>query len=282
MINVENVNFEYIRRSHDGEILGVELALDEVSFEVKKGEFVAIVGHNGSGKSTLARLINALILPGEGNVVVDNIDTSEEERVFEVRRRVGMVFQNPDNQIVQNIVEDDVCFGPENIGMDPEIMKIRVQQAMKVAGVYDVKDESPNRLSGGQKQRVAIAGVLAMKPKCIIFDEATAMIDPMGTEEIMRFVMELNEKEKITVLWITHDMNEVIMADKVLVMNKGKLEMCGTPREVFRDPKRVEKCHLDLPQVVKLNQYLISRGIDMPRNIINASEFVNEFEKRYL
>lgn len=274
VIKVEDLVFEYIRRNENDEVIGVKAAIDHLSFEVKKGEFVAMLGHNGSGKSTLAKHINAILLPGEGTVYVDGIDTSDKEMLWEVRQRAGMVFQNPDNQIVHNIVEEDVGFGPENLGVPTEEIWERVEDSLKKVGMLSCRKDSPNQLSGGQKQRVAIAGVLAMKPKCIVFDEATAMLDPVGRREILRAVKKLNQREGITVLWITHFMDEVSQADRVLVMNEGKLVLEGKPREVFAQVDRLKQWHLDVPQVTELATELRKRGLDIPSDVITVEEFV--------
>lgn len=276
MIKVNNLVFEYIRRDENEEVLGVEMALDHLSFQVNKGEFVAVLGHNGSGKSTLAKHINAILLPGEGEVYVDDIDTSEREMLWEIRQRAGMVFQNPDNQIVHNVVEEDVGFGPENLGVPTEEIWERVEDSLKKVGMLRNRKESPNNLSGGQKQRVAIAGVLAMKPKCIIFDEATAMLDPVGRREVLKAVKELNQKENITILWITHYMDEVAEADRVLVMNQGKLVMSGSPREIFSQTDKLKSFHLDVPQVTELASELRKKGMDLPPDIITVDEFVEK------
>jgi energy-coupling factor transporter ATPase len=279
VIRVENLVFEYIRRDENEEVIGVEMALDHLSFQVNKGEFVAILGHNGSGKSTLAKHINAILLPGEGAVYVDGIDTSEHEMVWEIRQRAGMVFQNPDNQLVNNVVEEDVGFGPENLGVPMEKIWDRVEESLKKVGMWRQRKESPNNLSGGQKQRVAIAGVLAMRPKCIIFDESTAMLDPVGRQEVLNAVKEINQKEQITILWITHYMDEVTEADRVLVMNEGKLVMSGKPKEVFSQVERLKEYHLDVPQVTELAWELRKRGINLPADIITVEEFVEQAAK---
>lgn len=276
MIKVENLVFEYIRRDENDEVIGMEMAVDHLSFQVNKGEFVAILGHNGSGKSTLAKHINAILLPGEGAVYVDGIDTSDKKMLWEVRQRAGMVFQNPDNQIVQNVVEEDVGFGPENLGVPTEEIWERVEDSLKKVGMLRNRKESPNNLSGGQKQRVAIAGVLAMKPKCIVFDESTAMLDPVGRREVLKAVKEINKKEDITILWITHYMDEVTEADRVLVMNEGKLVMAGTPKEIFARTDELKSYHLDVPQVTELASELRKKGMDLPPDVITVEEFVEQ------
>ncbi len=275
MIQAEHIKFDYIRRDGDDNVIAVETAVDDVSFEVKTGDFVAILGHNGSGKSTLARHINALLVPEEGTLYVDGIDTSEQDMVWEIRQKVGMVFQNPDNQIVHNVVEDDVGFGPENIGVPTKKIWERVEEALRKVGMLQARKESPNNLSGGQKQRVAIAGILAMHPKCIVLDEATAMLDPMGRREVLQAVKELNRNENITVLWITHYMEEVVDADKVIVMNQGKIVMEGTPREIFSRVETMQRYHLDVPQVTLLAHELRKQGMSLPEGITSAGELVD-------
>lgn len=276
LIKADNLVFEYIRRDENDEILGVEMALDHLTFQVNKGEFVAVLGHNGSGKSTLAKHINAILLPGEGTVYVDGIDTSEKKMLWEIRQRAGMVFQNPDNQIVHNIVEEDVGFGPENLGVPTEQIWQRVEDSLKKVGMFGHRKESPNNLSGGQKQRVAIAGVLAMRPKCIVFDESTAMLDPAGRREVLKAVKEINKKEHITILWITHYMDEVTEADRVLVMNKGKLVMSGKPKEIFSQAEKLKEYHLDVPQVTELAAELRRKGMNLPPDIVTVDEFVEK------
>lgn len=275
MISIQDVVYEYIRRDDEEQVVGVELAVDHLSFEINKGEFIAVLGHNGSGKSTLAKLINAILVPGEGCIEVDGIDTRKPEMVWEIRQRAGMVFQNPDNQIVHNIVEEDVGFGPENLGVPTAEIWERVNDSLKKVGMYEHRKESPNNLSGGQKQRVAIAGVLAMKPKCIIFDESTAMLDPVGRREVLKAVHEINKKEKITILWVTHYMDEVTEADRVLVMNHGKVAMQGTPKQVFAEAEKLQEYHLAVPQVTELALELRRQGVDIPTNLITVDEFVN-------
>ncbi len=275
MISIQDVVYEYIRRDDEEQVVGVELAVDHFSFEINKGEFIAVLGHNGSGKSTLAKLINAILVPGEGCIEVDGIDTRKPEMVWEIRQRAGMVFQNPDNQIVHNIVEEDVGFGPENLGVPTAEIWERVNDSLKKVGMYEHRKESPNNLSGGQKQRVAIAGVLAMKPKCIIFDESTAMLDPVGRREVLKAVHEINKKEEITILWVTHYMDEVTEADRVLVMNHGKVAMQGTPKQVFAEAEKLQEYHLAVPQVTELALELRRQGMDIPTDLITVDEFVN-------
>ena len=275
MISIQDVVYEYIRRDDEEQVVGVELAVDHLSFEINKGEFIAVLGHNGSGKSTLAKLINAILGPGEECIEVEGIDTRKPEMVWEIRQRAGMVFQNPDNQIVHNIVEEDVGFGPENLGVPTAEIWERVNDSLKKVGMYEHRKESPNNLSGGQKQRVAIAGVLAMKPKCIIFDESTAMLDPVGRREVLKAVHEINKKEEITILWVTHYMDEVTEADRVLVMNHGKVAMQGTPKQVFAEAEKLQEYHLAVPQVTELALELRRQGMDIPTDLITVDEFVN-------
>jgi energy-coupling factor transporter ATPase len=272
MIRAEHIKFDYIRRDEEKNIVAVETAVNDVSFQVAPGDFVAILGHNGCGKSTLAKHINALLVPEEGTVYVDNIDTSEETMLWEVRQRVGMVFQNPDNQIVNNVVEEDVGFGPENLGVPTKKIWERVEDSLKKVGMLHARKQSPNNLSGGQKQRVAIAGILAMRPKCIVLDEATAMLDPIGRKEVLKAVKDLNKKEKITVIWITHYMEEVVDADKVIVMDKGTIVMEGTPGEIFSRIDKLQQYHLDVPQVVLLAHQLRNKGMMIPEGVLTAEE----------
>ena len=233
IVDINKVTFEYIRRDEEGNVEGITTAVDGVSLSVKPGEFIAILGHNGSGKSTLAKQINAMLFPTEGTVVVDGLDTNNEDNLLQIRQTAGMVFQNPDNQIIGQIVDEEVGFGPENLGVPTEEILQRVEESLKVLGMYEYRHKSPNRLSGGQKQRVSIASVIAMHPKCIVFDEPTAMLDPKGRFEVIQAARALNDVEKITVILITHYMEEVVDADRVFVMDKGKIAMSGTPREIF-------------------------------------------------
>ncbi|MCI5937274.1 MAG: energy-coupling factor transporter ATPase [Eubacterium sp.] len=275
MIQVKNVKYDYIRRDENGQVIAVENAINDVSFTVKPGEFVAILGHNGSGKSTLAKHMNALLTPEEGSILVDHIDTKDDNMIWEIRKNVGMVFQNPDNQIVYNVVEEDVGFGPENIGIPTKKIWQRVEEALKKVGMLHARKESPNHLSGGQKQRIAIAGILAMHPKCIVLDESTAMLDPIGRQEVLSAVKELNEKENITVLWITHYMDEVIDADQVIVMDHGKIVMEGKPREIFSQVDQLEQYHLEVPQVTKLAYELKKQGMPLPDGILSETELAD-------
>ena len=261
LIDIKNLTFEYFRRDEEGNVEEMIEALQDVSLDVKKGEFIAIVGQNGSGKSTLAKHINALLLPGSGEVVVDGMDTADEDVRLQIRQTAGMVFQNPDNQIVGNLVEEDVAFGPENLGVSTEQIWNRVDDALVATGMEKYRNQSPNQLSGGQKQRVAIAGVLAMEPKCIIFDEATAMLDPQGRKQIVNVMKWLQEEKGITIILITHHMDEVLFADKVFVMKKGKVMDSGTPRQIFDKKELLETCGLCLPPLYQYLHFLTGQGI---------------------
>ena len=275
MIKVENLVHEYIRRDTEDNVISIDKAVNHVSFQIDSGEFVAVLGHNGSGKSTLAKHMNGILLPTEGVVWIDNMDTTAEENLWNIRQSVGMVFQNPDNQIIHNVVEEDVGFGPENLGIPTKKIWQRVEEALNKVGMWKYRKKSPNNLSGGQKQRVAIAGILAMRPKCIVLDEATAMLDPMGRQEVLDAVKELNREEKITVLWITHHMEEVIEADRILVMNEGEIALEGTPREVFSQVERMRELHLDVPQVTLLAHELRKEGMQIPEGILSVDELID-------
>ena len=272
IIKTNHVSYDYVRVNDEGVEEEKERALEDVSIDVYPGSFVAILGANGSGKSTLARHLNALLAPSEGTVWVDGMDTSKEENVFPVRREAGMVFQNPDNQIIAGIVEEDVAFGPENIGVPTKDIWKRVEEALEKTGMTAYRMHSPNRLSGGQKQRVAIAGTLAMHPKCIILDEPTAMLDPGGRREVIETVAELNEKEGVTVVLITHYMEEVVYADHVFVMQDGKLAMEGPPREIFSKVEELQKYKLGVPQITLLAHELRKSGLDIPEGILSEEE----------
>lgn len=273
LIKVRDLIFEYIRRDEEGNVEGITTAVDDVSLDIKQGDFVAILGHNGSGKSTLAKHMNAILYPTEGTVWVDGKDTQKEEYVWDIRQTAGMVFQNPDNQIIGQIVEEDVGFGPENMGVPTKEIWERVEESLKAVGMYEFRKFSPNKLSGGQKQRVSIAGVIAMHPKCIILDEPTAMLDPKGRKEVIRAVRALNDVERITVILITHYMEEVIYADKVYVMDKGKVTLQGTPKEVFSEVERLKELRLDVPQVTLLAHELRKEGFPIPKGILTNEEF---------
>ncbi|HKL79335.1 MAG TPA: energy-coupling factor transporter ATPase [Mobilitalea sp.] len=274
MIKVEDLAFEYIRRDEDGNVESISRAIDGVSLEVEKGDFIAILGANGSGKSTMAKHINAILYPTEGSVWVNGLNTSDEQNLWEIRQTAGMVFQNPDNQIIATVVEEDVGFGPENLGIPTEEIWVRVEESLKAVGMLEYRDMSPNKLSGGQKQRVAIAGIMAMKPQCIVLDEPTAMLDPNGRQEVISTIRSLNQKEKVTVLLITHHMDEVIHADKVIVMDQGRIVMQGTPREVFSRVQEIKRYRLDVPQVTELAHELKNSGINLPEGILSVEELV--------
>lgn len=270
LIQIKKLACEMFRRDDEGNVTDVHRVLDGVDLDIAQGEFVGILGHNGSGKSTLARHINALLTPSEGIVLIDGKDTAKEENELEVHKTAGMIFQNPDNQLVASVVEEDVGFGLENIGVPTEEIWNRVARALKAVGINDCRTRSTAHLSGGQKQRVAIAGVLAMKPRCIIMDEATAMLDPMGRKEVLATVRELNQKEKITILWITHYMEEVVEADRILVLNQGKIVMQGKPQEIFSHEKELLKYHLTLPETIRVRNLIAEKGITIPQNILTA------------
>lgn len=274
IIKTDKLVFEYIRRDEEGNVEGITRAVDEVDLDVKKGDFVAILGHNGSGKSTLAKHINAILYPTEGTVWVDGMDTLEEKNLWDIRQNAGMVFQNPDNQIIGQVVEEDVGFGPENMGVPTAEIWQRVEESLKAVGMYEYRKHSPNKLSGGQKQRVSIAGVIAMHPQCIILDEPTAMLDPNGRKEVVRAARALNAAEGITIVLITHYMEEIIHADKVFVMDKGKIAMEGTPREIFSQVEKLQALRLDVPQVTLLAHELQKKGMQMPDGILTKEEFV--------
>ena len=279
IIVAENVTFEYYRRDEEGNVEGITTAVDNVSLTMQKGDFVAVLGHNGSGKSTFAKHINALLYPTEGTLYVDGIDTSDEERLLDIRQSAGMVFQNPDNQIVCTLVDEEVAFGPENIGVPSEEIWERVEKSLKAVGMYEYRNASPNKLSGGQKQRIAIAGIVAMKPKWIVLDEPTAMLDPHGRKDVMKVLHELNRREGVTIILITHYMDEVIDADKVFVMDDGKLVMQGKPREIFSQVDRLKELRLDVPQVTELAYELKKSGLDMPDGILTHEEFRDALKK---
>lgn len=274
IIEAKKLIFEYIRRDEEGNVEGITRAVDEVDLDVKQGDFVAVLGHNGSGKSTLAKHLNAILYPTEGTVWVDGKDTTEEKYLWEIRQTAGMVFQNPDNQIIGQVVEEDVGFGPENMGVPTKEIWERVEESLKAVGMYQYRKHSPNKLSGGQKQRVSIAGVIAMHPKCIILDEPTAMLDPNGRKEVIRAVRALNQAEEITVILITHYMEEIIHADKAIVMDKGHIAMQGSPREIFSQVERLKELRLDVPQVTLLAYELKKSGIALPDGILTYEELI--------
>lgn len=274
IIKAKQLVHEYIRRDEEGNVESIQTALDHVDLDVEQGQFIAILGHNGSGKSTLAKHINALLAPTEGSLWVNGMDVSEERNVLPVRQTAGMVFQNPDNQIIASVVEEDVGFGPENIGVPTEEIWQRVEESLKSVGMLEYRTHSPNKLSGGQKQRVAIAGVVAMQPKCIVFDEPTAMLDPNGRKEVIRAAHELNRKKGVTVILITHYMEEVVDADHVIVMDQGKVVMQGTPREIFSQVGKLKEYRLDVPQITILADLLRQSGLDIPVGVLTREELV--------
>ena len=279
IIDIKKLVYEYIRRDEEGNVEGITKAIDDVDLQVEQGEFIAILGHNGSGKSTLAKHINAILYPSEGTVIVDGKDTQNEEDIWSIRQTAGMVFQNPDNQIIGQVVEEDVGFGPENMGVPTKEIWERVEESLKTVGMYEFRKHSPNKLSGGQKQRVSIAGVIAMHPKCIILDEPTAMLDPQGRKEVIRAVRALNDVERITVILITHYMEEVIYADKVFVMDEGKIVMNGSPRQVFSRVEELKQLRLDVPQVTLLAHELQKKHIPLPDGILTTKELTEEIMK---
>ena len=274
MIKTDKLVFEYAKRDEEGNIIGMSRAVDEVDLDIEPGQFIAILGHNGSGKSTLAKHMNAILVPTEGTMWVDGKDTKEEEYLWDIRQSAGMVFQNPDNQIIGTVVEEDVGFGPENLGVPTERIWKRMEESLKAVGMIEYRHHSPNKLSGGQKQRVAIAGVMAMRPKCIVLDEPTAMLDPNGRKEVLESVQELRKREHITVILITHYMEEVVDADQVIVMDHGHVVMQGTPREIFSQVDLLKEYRLDVPQVTILADELRKRGLDIPAGILKKEELV--------
>lgn len=279
IIKAVNLVFDYIRRDEEGQVEEVKRALDHVNLEIEKGSFVAILGHNGSGKSTFAKQINGILSPTDGTLFVSEMDTRDEAHLWDIRKNAGMVFQNPDNQIIGNIVEEDVGFGPENIGVPTEEIWKRVDESLKAVGMTMYRKQSPNHLSGGQKQRVAIAGVMAMKPECIVLDEPTAMLDPNGRKEVIRAVRALNDVEGITVILITHYMEEVIHADHVYVMDKGSVKMQGTPKEIFSQVEKLKELRLSVPQVTLLSYELKKAGVPLPDGILETEELIRELKK---
>ena len=274
IIKTRKLVHEYFRRDEEGNVEAITTALDHVNLDVKEGQFIAILGHNGSGKSTLAKHINGLLRATEGTIWVDGKDVSDEENILEVRQSAGMVFQNPDNQIIASVVEEDVAFGPENIGVPTDEIWKRVEHSLQAVGMTKYRAHSPNKLSGGQKQRVAIAGVVAMEPKCIVFDEPTAMLDPNGRREVIETAHELNKTKGVTVILITHYMEEVVGADYVYVMEKGQIIMDGTPREIFSRVEELKEHRLDVPQITMLAHELRKSGLDIPEGILTRGELV--------
>ena len=279
IIKTKHLSYHYIRHDEEGNVEGEVPAVKDVNLSVEPGEFIAILGHNGSGKSTLAKHFNALLLPSEGCFVVDGMDTADENHTWDVRSTAGMVFQNPDNQIIGQVVEEDVGFGPENLGVPTKEIWERVEESLKAVGMYEYRKYSPNKLSGGQKQRVSIAGVLAMHPKCIVLDEPTAMLDPNGRKDVIRAARALNDVENVTIILITHYMEEVIYADRVFVMDEGKVVMQGTPREIFSQVERLKHLRLDVPQVTLLAYELQKSGLKLPDGILTAQELTEELKK---
>lgn len=269
MIKIENVTYEYTT-AEDGEFA----ALKNVSLEIKRGEFLVILGHNGSGKSTLAKLMNALLLPTKGKIYVNGMDTSDMDKVWDIRQTAGMVFQNPDNQLVATIVEEDVAFGPENQGIEPKEIRRRVDEALNIVEMGQYKKHAPHLLSGGQKQRIAIAGILAMNPDCIILDEPTAMLDPSGRKEVMKTIEKLNREQKKTIVHITHYMDEAVNADRIIVMEEGQIVLEGTPKQVFSQVEKLKELGLDVPQVTELAHELRKEGIDLPADVLTVEELV--------
>lgn len=279
IIKAKDLVHEYIRRDEEGNVESIQTALDKVSLDVKKGDFIAVLGHNGSGKSTLAKHINAILEPTEGSLWVDGFDTTDEKNIWDIRQRAGMVFQNPDNQIIASVVEEDVGFGPENIGVPTDEIWQRVEESLKAVGMLKYREHSPNKLSGGQKQRVAIAGVMAMQPECIVLDEPTAMLDPVGRKGVLEAVHALNREKGVTIILITHYMEEVVEADHVYVMDAGKVVMQGTPRSIFSQVERLKEYRLDVPQITLLAYELKKAGLDIPDGILTREELTEALEK---
>ena len=274
IIKAFKLGYDYLKYDEDGNVEATQRAVNDVNLDIEAGDFVAVLGHNGSGKSTLAKQINALLIPSEGTMWVDDMDTAKEPELWKIRQKAGMVFQNPDNQIIGTVVEEDVGFGPENMGVPTDEIWKRVDDSLKKTGMTAYRYQSPNKLSGGQKQRVAIAGVVAMRPSCIVLDEPTAMLDPNGRKEVLKAVSELNKKENVTVVLITHYMEEVIHANKVYVMDGGNVVMQGTPREIFSQVETLKKYRLDVPQVTLLAHELHKAGVDIPEGILTKEELV--------
>lgn len=279
MIKIRNLIHDYIKRDEEGNPAGTVRAIDDVSLDVNPGQFIAILGHNGSGKSTLAKHLNALLHPTEGTVWIKGMDTKDQSLLLDIRQTAGMIFQNPDNQIIGQVVEEDVGFGPENMGVPTEEIWERVEESLKAVEMYEYRKKSPNRLSGGQKQRVSIAGVIAMHPGCIIMDEPTAMLDPSGRKDVIDAAWTLNRGEDITIILITHYMEEAIRADHVFVMDKGRIAMQGTPREIFSKVTELQRLHLDVPQVTQLAHILRENGLDIPEGILTKEELAEALKK---
>lgn len=280
IIKTKNVVFDYIRRNEEGDVEGITTAVKDVSMDIQEGDFIAILGHNGSGKSTLAKHFNAILYPTEGTVWVNGKDTTDDSKLWDIRQEAGMVFQNPDNQIIGQVVEEDVGFGPENMGIPTKEIWERVEESLKAVGMYEYRKHSPNKLSGGQKQRVSIAGVIAMHPKCIILDEPTAMLDPNGRKEVIRAVRALNDVERVTVILITHYMEEIIYANKVFVMDAGEIAMEGTPREIFSQVEKLKQLRLEVPKVTLLAYELKKSGLELPDGILTTKELADALEQK--
>ncbi len=279
MIKALKLVFEYIRRDEEGNVDSIQTALDQVDLDIQQGEFTAIVGHNGSGKSTLAKHINALLTPSEGSLWIDGMDTSDDENIWDVRKSAGMVFQNPDNQIIASVVEEDVGFGPENLGVPTDEIWTRVLDSLKSVGMLKYQKHSPNKLSGGQKQRITIAGIMAMQPKCIVLDEPTSMLDPLGRADVLKAVHALNKERGVTIILITHNMEEVIDADRVFVMDHGKIIMQGTPRQIFSKAEELKRHRLTVPQITMLAHELRKEGLAVPEGILTRQELLSELQK---
>lgn len=275
IIKAAKLAFDYLRYDEDGNVEDTQRAVDGVDLDIQPGEFVAVLGHNGSGKSTFAKHINALLLPTEGTIWIDGIDTAKEPELWKIRQKAGMVFQNPDNQIIGTVVEEEVGFGPENLGVPTDEIWKRVENSLRAVGMLERRKDSPNKLSGGQKQRVAIAGVIAMEPKCIVLDEPTAMLDPNGRKEVIEAVEQLRKEKNVTVILITHYMEEVIDADQVFVMDEGHVVMHGTPKEIFSRVDELKNYRMDVPQVTMLADALIQKGVPLPKGILRREELVD-------
>lgn len=279
IVKTEDLTFEYIRRDEDGNVESIHRALDKVSLDVKEGDFICVLGANGSGKSTFAKHLNSILLPTEGTVWIDGMDSKDEEKLLQIRQTAGMVFQNPDNQIIGQVVEEDVAFGPENMGIETSKIRERVDEALSSVGMLDYAKKSPNKLSGGQKQRVSIAGVLAMHPKCIVLDEPTAMLDPSGRKEVIKAIRQLNKNEGITIILITHYMEETIYSDKIFVMHQGKIAMEGTPREIFTRVEELKEYKLEVPKITLLAYELRQKGMRIPECILTVKELTDALSR---
>ena len=279
IVKTEDLTFEYIRRDEDGNVESIHRALDKVSLDVKEGDFICVLGANGSGKSTFAKHLNSILLPTEGTVWIDGMDSKDEEKLLQIRQTAGMVFQNPDNQIIGQVVEEDVAFGPENMGIETSKIRERVDEALSSVGMLDYAKKSPNKLSGGQKQRVSIAGVLAMHPKCIVLDEPTAMLDPSGRKEVIKAIRQLNKNEGITIILITHYMEETIYSDKIFVMHQGKIAMEGTPREIFTRVEELKEYKLEVPKITLLAHELRQKGMRIPECILTVKELTDALSR---